>query len=213
MPTKQQEFNFRDAWKTKFENTRNNLMRACAEEGISEHFLLMNDDFYVTEAIEEVPVLHYGSEEDFCKWFAARQSVPTAYVLAEKATLDWCREQGVKDPKSYALHVPLPVEKRVMAALLDTAPWSLWEAGYPLHMRTAYGNLAGIGGTQSPDVKVERGTKTGIRRMNGKRISGPVMATKSLPKPFASSSDRSFAALDVGRWVRAAFTDPSPYEL
>ena len=48
----QTDFNFRDAWKTKFENTRRNLYTATQQPEVSEHFLLMNDDFYVTEVFE-----------------------------------------------------------------------------------------------------------------------------------------------------------------
>lgn len=212
VPVVQQEFTFKNAWKIKFENVRRNLSTAVNHPDVAGRFLLMNDDFYVTEALEEIPILHYGGEEDFLAFFRSRQG-PTlsTYVLAELATLAWCRQNGAQ-PVSYALHVPLPVVKDDMAELLSTAPWSLGNGAYPLHIRTAYGNTYKIGGEKHADVKVERGARTGIRRMNGVRIQGPVMPTKKLPTPFASSSDRSFMAFDVGRWVRDLLTEPSSYE-
>ncbi|MGJ3558831.1 hypothetical protein ACR6C2_07580 [Streptomyces sp. INA 01156] len=59
-------------------------------------------------------------------------------------TRDLLVDQGCPDPLSYELHVPLPVEKTPMLHALDTGRHL-----DVLHKRTAYGNLAEIGGSRS----------------------------------------------------------------
>jgi hypothetical protein len=211
IPVEQSPFGFKDAWLQKYLNVRVNLRAAVNCDLVSEKFVLMNDDFYITSPIDNVPLLHYGTIDDFNSWFQARQAVPTRYVLGERDTVSWLEGLGIEEVKVYSLHVPMPIVKADLFYVLESAPVIVEPSGNPLHIRTAYGNLFGVGGAKTADVKVERGVRTGVRRLNGQRISGPVMPTKALPKPFASSSDRSFTAFDVGRWVRAMFTTPSVY--
>jgi hypothetical protein len=210
----QEEFNFRQAWLTKYLNVRRNLTAAVRHKDVSANFTYMNDDFYVTEAIDKVPILNYGTREQFGAYYLAHSKVPSNYVQAEFDTLDWVSQEfGIEDPLSYALHVPLPVKKASMEGLLQILPETL-PSGQPAHLRTAYGNAARLGGKTIRDVKVERGAVRGVRRLNGQVIdSGRVR--QELPKPFASSSDRSFISnqFPIGKWIRAMFAEPSEYEL
>jgi hypothetical protein len=98
---------------------------------------------------------------------------------------------GYPDPLSYELHVPLPVDKTGMLDALG-----LGRHLDVVHKRTLYGNLAGLGGQQIPDVKI-------LHR--GPRGYGP----NSL---FLSTMPDAFVNGHVGRFIRAAFPDPSPYE-
>lgn len=212
VPVPQAEFNFRNAWLVKYQNVRRNLSTAVETTGVAERFLLMNDDFYLTEEIQTVPVLNYGTKAQFDAYYMKRRgAVPTQYVLGEWATLAWLEEIGIVNPLSYALHVPLPVDRDVMGHVLADLPELL--DGQPVHLRTAYGNIAEIGGLTVSDVKVERGQKGSTRRMNGQRI-GPVPVRPELPKPFASSSDRSFVSeqFPIGKWIRQLHPEPSLYE-
>lgn len=84
------------------------------------------------------------------------------------------------------IHVPMTFTKpRMLEVLADV--------GGRLLFRSVYGNRFGIGGRLTGNVKV---------------------ANESAPPDslFLSTSDRSFKHYPVGKHIRAAFPDPSPYE-
>lgn len=207
------DYSYRDAWLVKYRNARRNLTSACSVRGVAEHFTLMNDDFYVTEAIPSVPVLNYGPKGVFDSYYLDRTKVPSRYVIGEWDTLGWLEEVGVESPLCYSLHVPMPIVKSSMGEILAMLPETLEPNGNPVHLRTAYGNLMDLGGEIIRDVKVERGSVRGVRRLNGVRITSHT--PQVCPTPFASSSDRAFVNNDfpIGRWIRAMFPDPGPYEI
>lgn len=211
IPVPQGPVTFRDSWQTKFTNTRINLAASLRHPDMSEDVVLFNDDFYVTEPINEVPVLTYGNLDYFLTYFRATMKVPSRYVLAEEETMQWCEEQGFAQLLSYALHVPMPINRTMMRETLERLPL-LGKNEMQLHVRTAYGNMHAIGGERIADVKVEPGTPGRRHRLNGVYIDGNQTTNRTLPKPFASSNDRTFASYAIGRWIRAMFPDPCRYE-
>lgn len=167
----------------KAESSNANLRAACAHPQVAEDFLLFNDDFFVVEPIEAVPMLHRGTVNE------ALQEMRGGYRRAAEGTRELLTTWGHTDPLSYELHVPMPVFKPAMAELLD------WARGtFRLHHRTLYGNVVGAGGTRVADVKVyDRFQKT-------------------FPQgPFVSTNDQSWSGC-VGHWVQRLFPNPGPYE-
>lgn len=176
---------------TKYQNTTGAVRLACLTDGISDPFLLANDDMFVMHAQSNgMPVLHRGPVRGVEAYYAARGSGP--YLRGMRETRDLLVSLGHLDPLSYELHVPMPVGKAGMLAALD-------EAAHldVVHKRTLYGNLAGLGGTEIRDVKILHRAPRGY---------GP----SSL---FLSTMPDSFAAGHVGQFIRRAFPKPSPYEL
>lgn len=177
----------------KFANSRRNHRALAEHDEIADDIVLFNDDFFVTEPIDRVPVLHYGTIENFNAFFRARSSTVSSYMLAERYTCEWVTATcGIARPRSYALHVPLPVAKQALADVLAILPETY--RGLPLHLRTALGNLARLGGRRVADVKVLR--------------SRPMA---ELARPFASTSDGTFR-MGAGEQLRSLFPDPGPYE-
>lgn len=177
----------RGQFSTKWLNSTANLRAACEHPDVADEFVYMNDDFFIMRPLEETPVLHRGPVADV----AARTPL-SRYRAGMMATARVLRSQGVEEPLSYEMHVPLVVDKAKMLNALN-----LPEArSIPvLHKRTLYGNLAGIGGEQAPDVKVQS-------------------ASQEPPEDplFLSTNSGAFTDGPVGQLIREAFPDPCRYE-
>lgn len=172
---------------SKTQNVHDNVRIACDIGEASDVVVLMNDDFFIVhpdpplETWWRRPLIdHIASIRRWSPW---RQSL--------EAARDWLATVGIPDPLSYELHVPLPMNRRAMASVLDEV--GMFSPLFPPQWRTVYGNRLGLGGTQHPDVKV--GT-----------------AGEWDPAwPFLSCSPQSWDGA-VGRHIRAMFPEPSPYE-
>lgn len=175
---------------TKYANSKANVIAACSTAEVSDPFILMNDDFFVTAPIDAVPNLHGGPLAD--ELAAYRAKFPINQRMQGMAqTLDLLHSLGHDQPLSYELHVPLVVAKAAMLDVINTAT----AAGIEVpHKRSLYGNLAGIGGDRIEDVKVYTNR------------------TVQVPRPFASTSDRIFHSGWIGRRIAADFATPSQYE-
>jgi hypothetical protein len=172
---------------SRFVSSTANLRAACEHPEVSEEFVYFNDDFFVMEPVDQVPVLHRGPLADVIG--ATRSSL---YRRGAQATALLMERLGLAKGGpllSYELHVPLPVSKTLMLEAMTAG------AKLPvLHKRTLYGNLHHIGGEQIADVKVK-----------GADNRGP-------SGPWLSTTDASFEQGAVGERIRAAFPEPCRYE-
>jgi hypothetical protein len=164
-------------------NTHAALKLACAHPDISDEFILMNDDFFIVESCD-IPVAHMGSLTEAKADYAARypNSNYTQWLNGTAAVLT---AQGIDDPLSYELHIPMVFDKALLGEILTTydTPGLLY--------RTIYGNLLGIGGVQMADVKVYDGKQ-------------------AVPHgPFISSVETSFPAVEPV--LRYLLPDESPH--
>jgi hypothetical protein len=174
----------------KWENTRLGLRTAVECDLISDPFILMNDDFFLLRPQKTLAMLHGGF---YAGWLAAMRSRlgRSAYVRGGEETLRILKREGVKAPLCWSLHTPMRVDKTAARQALNLA------GAFPrqIHMRTLIGNLSGLTGVQSRDVKLTGGVK--------------------LPEPgdlYLSTSDGSFEKGRIGRWIRAKFPEPSSFE-
>ncbi|MFF4179723.1 hypothetical protein [Streptomyces sp. NPDC001750] len=175
---------------TKYANTTVAVRAAIEHPGVTERFILCNDDFFVMEPQPaELPVYHRGPVRDVEAYYATRGN--GAYLRGLRETRDLLVGLGYEDPLSYELHVPLPVEKAGMRHALDTGRHL-----DVLHKRTAYGVLAGIGGERMADVKVmdRRSARFGTNTR------------------FLSTMPDSFTNGLVGQHIRRTFLQPCEYE-
>lgn len=176
-------------------NALNNLLLAAQQDGVAESFVLWNDDMYLLEPIDQVPVKHRGTIADYLA--AKRHQGVSSYVRGVRETGRILNHLGFADPLCYELHIPMPMRKRTLmeAFRIGTA------AGVPgtrvLQMRTLYGNLAGIGGEYAEDVKVF--TKVGSYEQG--------------ELPFLSTSDGSWGRHPVTQDLMKLLSEPGPYEV
>lgn len=146
-------------------------------------FLLMNDDFYICQPVDRMPVLHRGPLEEVMALHTKGR-----YATAMRQTAELLHELGLtEDLLSYELHVPMvfsPVRLTVALHAGSRVPG--------LQYRTLYGNLFNIGGQQLDDVKL----------YTGKELFGNW--------PYLSSNDS--LPSHVLQHLQRLFPDPSLYE-
>lgn len=172
----------------KYQNVRNARRLAATHPDISERFMLWNDDIYAMEPVADIPAYHRGPVSAVLAAYRARVGL-SPYVLGMQETQRYLLEDGLAEPLSYELHVPVILEKAKLLATLDVGEAHLKTP----HIRTLYGNIFGQPGPQIDDVKVYDS------------------ATTPVPGPWLSSSDESFN-YGPGHVVRYLFPDPSRFE-
>jgi hypothetical protein len=152
---------------------------------ISDPFIVMNDDIFITEPVAELIPWHRGP---LAKHAAESPERPRNAGLAR--TVDLLKGLGVDEPLSYETHTPLVVDRKGWAAALEHC------AADPFMVpKSIYGNLAHLDGYYGGDVKVHSD--------DAKLPIGP----------FLSTSDRSWARHRAGWLVRDLFEQPSRYEV
>lgn len=124
-------------------DTSENIQVACANKDISDPFVLWMDDIYVTEPVDEIPILHNGP--------MSPRSGSSTWVRGYNSTSRWLRENVTQSPLSYELHVPLVVHKGPM--LVALARLREIPTRRP-HKRSVYGNLSKLDGVYARDSKV-----------------------------------------------------------
>lgn len=170
----------------KQDTAEENLRVALTTPQISDPFLLMNDDFFIMQPLEKIPVWDMGD----LKWVISDHA-ESRYRTAMERTYQKLLDLGAIAPVSFELHMPMLIEKVGMLLAL-----SLGQGIHGVHNRTLYGNLMGLESEYHPDMKVYRkDTSKGYEQW-----------------PFISTSDRTFRFHPVGRYIQRAFLNPGPYE-
>lgn len=173
--------------RNRYLNATDNLLAACREAGVAESCVLMNDDFYVVNPVDSIPVLHRGS----LAHFLANGRVQAQYRNGLMATWRFLADRGV-EPLCYELHTPFPFRKAAMSEAIESARARVQDACY--QERTLYGGLTGLGGKQILDVK----------DVPGRGQLGSY--------DFLSTSDHGFVVKPVGAFIRQRFAQPCRYE-
>lgn len=176
---------------TKWLDSSNNIRVACMLDEVSDPFILMNDDFFVMEPVDSVPVLNRGSVLDVAQECRENGITTGAYIGGMHATRNELIRLGFDDPLSFELHVPMVIHKREFLGARE-----LGSRIDPGHVRTAYGALLGWTSERVTDVKVH-----------------DVQSSVMTHLPFASTSDRSFISGRAGHQIRSRHAEPSEYEL
>lgn len=173
----------------KYRSSTLNLEAACLNPYVSDPFWLMNDDFFIMDRLPELPTYHRGPVTDVIPYYL--DTYPNSpYLRGMQATLDLLHRAGYDYPLSYELHIPLLVHKEPMLQAI-----AVGRNVRAFHKRTFYGNLSGLGGTYSDDVKV----RPGILR-------------DWTTWPLLSTSDQIFREHEVGTYIRERFSTASVYE-
>ena len=177
----------------KYINAQANLRAILDTPGIPDKFILMNDDFYITRPIDSIPIYHGGSLETKAESYRNFKATSRhAELLME--TVNLLKQNGVPRPLDYSLHIPMTIHK-------ENFEHSINMGGA---IRSVYGNLNRIGGTQLPvhDVKVHH-----------KSIAFPesfAFLKNEYNLPFLSSSDQTFVS--VYKHVLRDYKTASPEE-
>lgn len=174
---------------SKHHSTWANLRAACADRRLSDEFVLMNDDFFVLEPVDAIPVWHTGVlslGRPRTKYHDKRRDATVRMLEALAAPGRLC----------YELHTPMVLHRRLMLALMRHVEDRLPAGAEPVWKRTLYGNIAHPGvGDLHDDVKVRH-----------------PLEVPDDGRVFLSTSDYTWNRGAVGRWVRARYPDPCRFE-
>lgn len=172
----------------KFENINNCYKVISQISGISNKFVLMNDDFFILGPIGEPPIFYGGSLMGKIERYIAMGG-STKYTRVLMEAYKRLIRLGISDPRDYDIHTPMVIDRTKIESFIDLsyAP------------RSMYGNLNNVGGKEINDVKI----------YNPKRDLYEEFDI-NIMKYFLSTEDESFdAALP---FLNQAFPEPSKYE-
>jgi hypothetical protein len=171
-----------------------NLGAAARAAVVSDSFVLMNDDFFVTDATEHLPAYEAGPLVDD----GGRR--PDDERLSRRCTVaSVLAGMGLVAPlggwRSFELHVPMPVNRIALADVLDHADRVRPPECLPAGKRSLYGNAVGLAGPAMHDVKVR-----------------DMRTVPAEDAEFVSTTEFTFRSGAVGHWLRERLHRPSPWE-
>lgn len=179
------------------------LWYACASRAVPSEFVLMNDDFFALRATT-IPTWHLGLMTDVVAAYRAA-GINSPYVQGMDATMHALRGKGVTSPLCYEVHAPMVVQR---AGLLDVIEeFGRLMSGLVLHKRSAYANLAGLGGHLTGDVKLRLPEEFD----RSPRLGGIAWAGHLPEVDWVSTSDRLWYG-GAGPVIAAHLPEPSPWE-
>lgn len=179
---------------TKYQNSTHNLLRACLHPEVSEKVWFFNDDHFILKPMKTIPLYHRGFVKDVEEYYQDKYNGKPegTYVTGMRLTRLALEEMGIKAPKSYEVHAPMPIRKSEMVEALHKG-MDLKIVAF--HKRTFYGNLFPRPAKFVEDVKV-LAPDEGV-------ADGSVLI---------STSDRFFKRGAAGRMLRTLFPVPSRFE-
>jgi hypothetical protein len=174
-----------------------NLTLAMDHPDLTEDVVLMNDDFFLMEPVDEIPYYSNGSLVEFIE----QRPTKSDYWRAAKDTLALLADHfGITDPYAYAIHAPIRINRPVFAEVIRQVRRGAVHLPAPrsasILLRTVYGNVIGAEPTVVEDFKIYTDTMDGHWR----------------GMPILSTDDYSFTTHPVGEYVRSAFTEAGSYE-
>lgn len=175
----------------KFDNSTRNVEAAASHPEVADEFYYFNDDFFIVNPVEDVPLMHREKVRDFIIELYRKWKREYPYLTGMKRTLDLLVELGIEDPLCYEVHAPMVMRKDRLLETMD--------AGFgvrPLHKRTLYGNMH-----HDPEESTQ---------VDDCKVAFSNMPT-FFPTPFLSTAPRAWQGR-TGEWVRRTFAEPGKYE-
>lgn len=180
----------------KHQTMRDKIRAVCDTADVSDEFILMNDDYFLTEPIRDWVVYHMGPASEWLFQKSMQAKGMTSYLRDVKTTCVWMAKQGYGDVLIRETHSPTIWDKRRLARVLDEYP-----PVQPMTVVELYA-AAGCGGE-------------GVFALNAKIHNDEQLDTKlaAADSPWLSSSDFSFENSRVGNLIRGMFPEPSRFEV
>lgn len=173
---------------TKPQRVYENVLRACEHPQVSSRAVFFNDDFFVTAPIDQYRTAFRCRLTEHLSMKRIRDSPDDRWSRSMYSVAQLLDDLGIDQPLSYELHIPLPVDTKLMAETLRDFAHVTPET--PPQWRTLYGNINRVGGVKHGDVK---------RRY---------ASDKALPTPFYSLVNDD----PVPEQITTMFPEPSRYE-
>ena len=171
---------------TKWDLIRSSMLKVVTDPELSETFYLFNDDFFIMKPQRGK---YINLTEKTLTWRIEKNRETYPWLNHYGRSLQKAREElktlGCKEI-NFETHTPFIMEKSIVAK-------SILKCSSP-QMRSVYGNVNAIPHKEIDDVKITN--------------------LEIIPEDasFISTTEESFKHGAVGRYIRAAFSDPCKYE-
>lgn len=181
----------------KFVNQRQSLHAVTAAAGVSDPFVLFNDDMFVMSPITEWHTWHLDTiEEHYGGPIGNVDKTDNEWLHAVWSTYKWMQGKGHPNPLYYENHTPLLYDKQKLAEVLAEYP-----ADRPFVVNGTY-PITGAGG------EGEWGSNAKFCYEGALDLIGAI----SMGMPYFSTEDNSFTHQVLGEYIRNAFPEPCIYE-
>jgi hypothetical protein len=178
-------------YKTKHDNVRLNLIAMCKSKEIPQDIVVMNDDFFIIQEIDDIKNYHGGLLKDKAHLYYSIAPL-SGYTSRLFKTVSYLNKIGIPEPRDFAMHVPLRVNKNDL--LYSIRHGHMW--------RSIYGNIFDIDAEyMDEDVKYYSDGPLAQKGYN----------YNSMKFPYLSSNDSSFIHLKKNL-LDGMFPNPSKYE-
>ena len=160
-------------------------LKKLTESRVSEDFVLMNDDFFFLEPVEEIEYRHLGS---FREWYNNKTD---AFHSKKWRLLIENTYREYPDWNFYEAHYPIIYNKKKLKKVLKKIP----QFNLPI-IRSYYGNLNKVNGREVEDYK--------LRYIDD--------LEKYWNNEFLSTDDRVEKSQRFLKFIEGRFPNPSKYE-
>lgn len=177
----------------KYKNVIRKIHAACADDRVSERFVLMNDDFFFLRDCKEIKPYSSGTLQEMIEHYSDQKS---QYYNALVRTMRLLNKSGIENPINYAIHYPIIYEKEKFLRMTQDIDW----LENPCSWRTIYGNLFDIGSVEWSDPKKSSPT------------SFDDFLSQEDPGEFLSISNNIALNSVFQEWINNVFPEKSQYE-
>lgn len=155
---------------SKYKNAFINFKTIVNTGKISEDFILMNDDFFITKPIKKIVSYYNGTLQNKIDAYE-RVLGRNSYVNRLKMTQDRLMQNKINDPLNYELHVPMKISKNNFDNVLNM--------NHNLLYRSIYGNIYDEEKEEMIDVKVYQSENFEELSYNYLQNQYPFLSTES----------------------------------
>ena len=183
-PVNQSEKPFKD----KYDNVSKLRKAILDNKGISNNFILFNDDFFVLKPVKTLPIYINHDLEFLIDYVQKRAGVLNRRYIHIIEDMIRKLDDDLLSHINFELHVPMMINKKCLQWITDK---------YGVFRRSLYGNNFYPMDTCVPmkDVKIYDN-----------------MQLPSEDQIFVSTTDASFNQGVIGQYIRELFPDPCEYE-
>lgn len=175
----------------KWANTHRLMRLICQNDEITEDFWFFNDDFFVLKPVsEDIPQMYNSTIPEVIQIFDCEDAGVKYWTDQLRILEDLFRREGMSC-LNYEVHKPMLINRRKMLDVMDRYRNILFS-------RSLYGNCYGIGGMDSCDVLVKFAYSD---------------ISWVMDQDFVSTTEDSFAAGEIGEYIRLRFPDPCGWEV
>lgn len=172
----------------KYHNTTRLMIAACQNERVSDDFYLANDDMFIMKPVKFIPLHHWGTVGEVIERKEKEGTALDPYYMEMMRMIppEW---------KSYAIHVPMPINKNLWLSIYDT-----YHHLPPFHAnrRTIYGRFL----NSNLSIKLDKDVKI----YDARHYDFDSFTYLSTAPGLLDNNS------PVGRYIKNKFKEPSRYE-